>query len=149
MKERNWCEQQELQKERFNKIQAQFLHVFRKDKAPCKKRAHAWLKKFDAHWTVKNLNKKSNSRAAQSGLKKVHDEATIEGVRHDAENSPKRGIRNRSRVLSLSRRTPRRVLRIDLGKYSYHIQTMSNLLAYDRRHRLAKAGALMEKIDVN
>ena len=43
----------------------------------CKKRVHAWVKKFDAHGTVKNLNKKSNSRAAQSGLKKVHDEATI------------------------------------------------------------------------
>ena len=70
-------------------MQAQLLHVFRKDKAPFKKRVHAWVNKFDAHGTVKNLNKKSNIRAAQSGLKKVHDKATIEGVRHDAENSPK------------------------------------------------------------
>ena len=124
MKERNWCEQQELQKERFNKIQAQFLHVFRKDKALCKKRVHTWVKKFDAHGTVKNLNKKSNSRATQSGLKKVHGEATIEGVRHDAENLPKRGTRNRLRVLSLSRCALRRVLRINLGKYPYHTQTM-------------------------
>ena len=65
------------------------------------------MKKIDAHGTVKNLNKKSNSRAAQSGLKKVHDEAKIEGVRHHAENSPKRGTRNKSRILSLSRRTLR------------------------------------------
>ena len=68
--------------------------------------------KIDAHGTVKNLNKKSNSRAAQPGLKKVHDEATLEGVRHDAENSPKRDTRNGSQVLSLSHRT----LRSDLGK---------------------------------
>ena len=79
---------------------------------------HAWVKIIDTHGTVKNLNKKSNSRAAQSGLKKVHDEATIEEVRHHDENLPKRGTKNRSRLLSLSRRTTtlRRALRIDLGK---------------------------------
>ena len=51
--------QQELQIERFNKIQAQFLDVFRNDKALCKERVHAWVKKFNAHGTVKNLSKKS------------------------------------------------------------------------------------------
>ena len=38
-----------------------------------------------------------NGRAAQSGLNNVRDEATIERVRQDAENSPKRGTRKRSR----------------------------------------------------
>ena len=116
VKETTWCAQQELQKEKFNQIQAQFLHVFRKDKARCKKRVYAWVKKFDADGIVKNLNKKSNNRAAQSGLKKVHDEATIEWVRIDAENSPKRSTRKRSRIFSLSRRILRRILRSDLGK---------------------------------
>ena len=85
---------------------------------------HALVKKVDAHGAVKNLNKKSNSRAAKSGLKKVHDEATIEGVRHHAENLPKWGTMKRSRVLSLNRCTLCRVLKIDLSKYPYHIQTM-------------------------
>ena len=49
---------------------------------------------------------------------------------------------------SLSRCTLRKILRIDLGEYPYHIQTMQKLTAYDKRCRLAKAGALMEKIDV-
>ena len=69
-------------------------------------------------------------------------------MRHHAENSPKRRTRNKSRVLILSRRTLRRVLKINLGKYPYHIQTMYKLLAYDTKHKLAKAGAFMEKIDV-
>ena len=62
------------------------MHVFqiaRFQRAPCKLRVHAWVIKTDAHGTVKNLNIKSNSRAARSGLKKVRDEATIEKVRQD------------------------------------------------------------------
>ena len=52
-------------------------------KVPCNQRLHAWVKKTDAHGTVKNLSMKLNNRAARSRLKKVRDETTIERVRQD------------------------------------------------------------------
>ena len=57
------------------------LHVCQR--TPCKQRVHDWVIKTDAHGTVKNLNIKSNNRAAQSGFKKMRDKATIERVRQD------------------------------------------------------------------
>ena len=83
--ERIWSVQQKLQKRRLVKVRLNFctffkLYVFKEHLV---NRVHAWVIKTDAHGTVKNLNIKSNSRAARSGLKKVRDEATIEKVRLD------------------------------------------------------------------
>ena len=66
------------------------MHVFQQ--APCKQRVHAWMKKTDSHGTVKNLNMKSNSQAARSGLKKVSDDATTERVCQDLRSHQKGGL---------------------------------------------------------
>ena len=81
VKERTWCVQQKLQGKKVSEIQVQFLQVFRKEKAPCKQRIFAWVKKFDDFGTVENLNKKSENRENYSGRKRMRDEATIERVR--------------------------------------------------------------------
>ena len=56
-------------------------------------------KKTDAHGTVKNLNMKSNGRAARSGLKKVRYEATIERMRQDLRTHQKGALGKDYRTL--------------------------------------------------
>ena len=85
------------------------------------------MKKTDAYGTVKNLNMKSNSREARSGLNKVRDEATIERVRQDLTTHQKGAL---GKVLILSRRILRRILRIDLeanGTYNRNVYTLCEL----------------------
>lgn len=149
VKERTWCVKQKLQGKKIPEIQAQFLQVFRKEKAPGRQRIYDWQKKFDAHGTVENLNSKSVNRPTHSGRPTVRTPAMIERVRRDVEQSPKRSTRKRSQSLDIERRTLRRILRVDLGKFPYHIQTMQKLTADDKRRRQAMAEALMEKIEVN
>ena len=148
IKERTWCVQEKLKGRKNKDIQARFLQVFQKEKAPCKQRLHAWVKKFGAHGTVENLNKKSSNRKTHSGRKRVRDEAIIQRVRQDVQESPKRSTRKRSQSLSLDRCTLRRILKEDLGMFPYHIQTMQFLSTDDRRRRQKMAEDLMEKIEV-
>ena len=67
VKERTWCVQEKLKGAKVLDIQARFLQVFRKEKAPGRPRIWAWVDKFDAHGTVQNLNKKSEKRETHSG----------------------------------------------------------------------------------
>ena len=71
------------------------LHTNLKQKYPDKKRIEAWVKKFEKFGTVENLNKKSDRQESHSGRKRLRDEAMIERVRNDIENSPKRSTRKR------------------------------------------------------
>ena len=59
--------------------------------------------------------------------KKVCDEAMINRVREDIENSPKREPRKRGQALRICYRTLCGVVKEDLGKFPYHIQT-NNML---------------------
>ena len=111
----------EAPKKKFTEIQTEFLHVFDKEKAPSKQIMYAWMAKFDAYWSLENLNKKTDTRDSHSGRKRVRDEATIARVRQDVENSPKRSRGGRSQALNLS-------------------------LTDDRRRRLAMAGAFLRRL---
>ena len=73
----------------------------------------------------------------------MRDEAMINRVREDIENSPKRGPRKRGQALRICYRTLRRVVKEDLGKFLYHIQTKHMLSADDKRRRQAMALVLL------
>ena len=123
VKQRTWCVKAYIKCNKIGQIRADFLQEFQTTKAPDHKRIYAWVKKFDEHGTVENLNKKSDNRATHSGRKRIRDAEMIERVRQDVENSPKRSTRKRSQSLSIGRCTLRRTLKDDLGKFPYHIQT--------------------------
>ena len=88
VRERTWCVERKLRGDKLKDIQEEFLHFFRKEKAPCKQRIHAWLKKFHEYGSVENLNKKSAKRETHSGRKKVRTSAILEQVRQDVEEHP-------------------------------------------------------------
>ena len=121
------------------------MHSFGKDKAPGRARIHAWMNKFNNHGTVENLNKASKNRATHSGRKRVRDPTLIETVRQDVQSSPKRSTRKRAQSLDVSRMSHRRMLKDDLGVFTYRIQIKQQLTADDMRRRLVMASALMDK----
>ena len=67
--ERSWCVKRYFEVRSYVKIQDEFLHVFKTDKAPDKKRIEDWMKIFEKFGTVQNLNKKSKDRASHLGGK--------------------------------------------------------------------------------
>lgn len=149
VRERTWCVERRLRGDKLKDIQEEFLHFFRKEKAPCKQRIHAWLKKFHEYGSVENLNKKSAKRETHSGRKKVRTSAILEQVRQDVQSSPKRSTRKRAQSLQLSQTTLRRILKEDLKMFPYHIQTKHLLTGDDKQRRLFMANILMEKIEAH
>ena len=149
VKQRSWCVKRYLETKSFVKIQGEFLHVFYTDRAPDKKRIQAWVAKFNEFGTVQNRNRKSDERGSLSGRKRVRDEPLIARIRSDVENSPKRSTRKRCQSLGIARTTLRRVLKDDLGKYPYRIQTKQKLTPADMKRREEMAVVLMDKIEEN
>ena len=149
------CQAESLVREILHQVQQNrstsgwFFAFFQTTNAPNHKRIYAWVKKFDDYGTVENLNKKCETRESHSGRKRIRNEALIERVRKAVADSPKRSTRKRCQSLDIHRTTLRRILRDDLGKFSYHIQTMHKLTKNDKERREAMADVLMEKIEVN
>ena len=114
---------------------------------PDRKGIEAWVKRFEAFGIVENLNKKSDRQESHSGRKRVRDEVIIERVRDDVKNSPKRDLRKRAQLLRICYSTLRRVVKEDLGKFLYHIQTKHMLSADDKRRRQVMARALLPMIE--
>ena len=149
VKQRSWCVKRYLVTKSFVKIQGEFLHFFNTDRAPDKKRIQVWVAKFSEFGTAQNRNRKSDERGSHSGRKRVRDEPLIARIRSDVENSPKRSTRKRCQSLEIARTTLRRVLKDDLGKYPYRIQTKQKLTPADMKRREEMAVVLMDKIEEN
>ena len=143
IKQRSWCVSRFIETKSYKKIRAEFLHEFETDRAPCKSIIQAWMKKFSEFGTVKNLNSKSGDRESHSGRKRKRDEALIDRVRDDVEDSPKRSSRKRCQALGISRSTLLRVIRSDLKQFPYKLSPS------DRKQRETMATVLMDKIETN
>ena len=117
------------------------LHFQVKD-APDRKTVWRIVKKFRTERTVHNVNK------GRSGRKKsARTPENVEAVRISALRSPKKSTRHRSQELSLSRSSIRRILKLDLNLFPYHIQVKHKLTAEDQRARVRMCDWFTERME--
>lgn len=147
--QRAWCVQRYFETRSYAKIKAEFGHRFGTEKSPTKSAIYKMVKKFKAHWSCENLNKKSDIRESHSGRPRIRSLEVIELVRESVEKSPKRSSRKRTQILPISRSTMLRVMKEDLGMYSYRIQTVQKLTTADKSRRMELVQVLADKIEIS
>ena len=113
------------------KTQRAYCRYFDVRDAPGRKTVWKIVNKFRTGRTVHNLNKGRSGRH-----KAARTPENIDAVRHSVTQSPKKSSRRRSQELGLSRSSIRRILKLDLKLFPYHIQVKHKLTAEDQRARV-------------
>ena len=124
---------------RLHTAQEDFQTNFGTDKYPAKSVIQRWIKNFDAHGTVGELNRASRDR-------EITQEALSQRYwsRDSFLQSPKQSSRKRCQSLNLTKSRLMGVLKDDLNKYPYRIQMVQKLTTADKTKREAMAVKLLE-----
>ena len=129
------------------KISEQFHTFFEIDRELHKSVIQDWVKKFGTYGTAVNLNKKSSDRFRHSERPRTRTQQIVEMVQESVERSLKLPLRRRSQSLNLSMLTGRKVIVVDLNKYSYRIQTKQKLTVADKKDMAEKMAEKNQKFE--
>ena len=109
---------------------------------------YAWINKFKAHGTVKNINGKDRLRQTHSGRpKSSRSPPNIAAVQDSVIRSPCKSVRRRSQELGINREAVRRILTTDLQLYPYRIQIKQQLSVEDTRKRMVMCQWFCDRIE--
>ena len=95
---------------------------------------HGRIKKFEEHGTVLDLNRASIDRGSHIGRPRECTQEIIAEFLDEVEMSPNRLLRERSQAMDIPFSTLRMIIRDDLNKFPYRIQTGQKLSFVPKLH---------------